>query len=96
MEAAFGGKTACLAALIQAKAELNLQDNVRWVLMGRSILVSSSHDTMSTHVPNVSPFALPIRMYVGRWHSPDASCFCWEDCLSGGVNPGQGRRESSG
>ena len=30
MRAAFKGNTACLAALIQAKAELNLQDNVRW------------------------------------------------------------------
>ena len=30
MEAAFNGETACLSALIQAKANVDHQDNVRW------------------------------------------------------------------
>ena len=91
MRAVFAGKTACLAALIQAKADVNLQADVRWVLMGCRTLVWGSHDTMSTHVPNVSPFAPPIHMYVEWWHSPDRICLWWEHCLPGGVNPGQGR-----
>ena len=79
IQAASHVKTSCLSALIQAKADINHEDNVRLGANVVLVLLWGPHDAMSTHVLNVSPFDLPIRMHVEWSHSPDISCFSWED-----------------
>ena len=64
MSAVYNGNTACLAALIQAKADIDHQDGV--VRLGAdvlSVLLRGPHDAMFTNVPNVSLFDLPIHMH---------------------------------
>ena len=62
--AASHGKTACLSALIQAKADIDRQNDVRSGADVGCVLLRGPHDAMSDHVPNVSLFDLPIRMHV--------------------------------
>ena len=73
--AAHHGKTACLSALIQAKADIHYVDGV--VRLGADVghvLIWGPHDAMSAHVLNVSLFGLPIRMHADWSHSLDDVC----------------------
>ena len=65
MMSAVDGKIDCLSALIQAKADVDQKTVVRLGVNVVLVLIWGLHDAMSTQLPNVSLFDLPIRVHSG-------------------------------